>query len=209
MNKKIFLLVGFSLLSVGCNPHTAIPVQTSTSQVYDNSYMKVTIPAGWTVTAVSKNPAAVNITKDNYILYINTQASQASGVTGGRFAEIATGAPSADAVMLEQPSPPCGTSETSVATTNHPRVDLYINASDKKSYCAVPSTGKTVWYFSYIANKIPSGYFNYYRDGQAAAYVITMAYNSKNINSFPQKDSPTLKTTLSEMTAIIQSLQIK
>lgn len=213
------------------NTQTPIPTPTFTprSQVYGNQYMKVTIPAGWTAKQANKtiyygncvnkenctttpkvepNPAAVNITKGNYILYINTQASQASGVIGGRFGEIAGGAPSADAVVIKQPNE-CGTSETNSALLGHPRIDLYVSPQDKQTWCNVP-TSKTVWFFSYIADKAAGGYFNYYVEGQGpTGYVITMAYNSKDVNNFPVKNSPTLNSMLNEMTAIVKSLEIK
>src|SRR3989344_3193736 len=59
------------------------------SQVYDNQYMKVIIPAGWSAKQATNNPAALNITKGNYILFVNARAGQASGVEGGRFEEYA------------------------------------------------------------------------------------------------------------------------
>ena len=192
----------------------------SQSKIYENQYMKVTVPGGWkaaeavktvyngSVAVKSPNPAAVNITKGNYTLYINTQASQASGAEGGRFAEIAMGAPSADAVVTEQPSPPCGTSENHPAILDHPRVDLYVSSKDKTDYCNVPTNGKTVWYFSYITNS-SNGYFNYYKNDTPPGFVITMAYNSKTVNSFPVKGSMELNQALDDMTTIIKSLDIK
>lgn len=188
--------------------------------VYENQFMKVVIPAGWKATTAIKivyngnveeksaNLAAVNITKGNYILYINVQASQASGVEGGRFAEIAMGAPSADAVVTQQPNPPCGALESHPALLDHPRVDLYVSTQDKKDYCNAPTGNKTVWYFSYITNSNNS-YFNYYKNGEAPPFVITMAYNSKDVNKFPSKGSAELNTTLGEMTNIVKSLEIK
>ena len=96
---------------------------TDTSVVYENDYLKLTIPAGWKATEAPQtnyqgncgsgktdctivptlvpNPGAVNITKGNYILYINTQAGHASGVEGGRFSEIAYGAPSVTATLKD------------------------------------------------------------------------------------------------------------
>src|SRR3990167_6240843 len=135
------------------------------ASVYENNYLKITLSDGWTSSdAVMKtygeegektlpNPAAVNITKGNYILYINANAQQASGVEGGRFAEIAMGAPSADAVVTVQPSEPCGTSETVRVgeLVNSPyagelaRFDWYVSSSDKSEFCAAPKNA-SVWY---------------------------------------------------------------
>lgn len=254
MKKLLLMLPAIALLAAGCNniqptiqtntPATNEQVQTETqsnpnipesstsskSQTYENQYMKLTIPAGWTAKQANKtiyygdcavykdnctttpkvepNPSAVNITKGNYILYINTQASQASGVEGGRFGEIASGAPSADGVVTEWPNPPCGTSESHTAFADRTRGDLYVSNKEKNNYCAVPKNGSTVWYFSYITGP-GDGYFNYYKTGQGLGYVITMAYNSKDVNKLPVVGSAPLKTALDEMTAILQTLVIK
>jgi hypothetical protein len=68
---------------------------TTQSHVFENQYMKFNIPAGWTAKQAMQtiyrgcivkkvaNPSAVNVTKGNYILHINTGASHASGVMGG------------------------------------------------------------------------------------------------------------------------------
>ena len=212
-------------------PQPVLP--TPKIQIYENKFMKVTIPDGWTArqanrtvyygTCVNKencvttpkvepNPPAVNITKGNYILYINTQASQASGAEGGRFAEISMGAPSVDAVIKEQPTTICGISETYPAIIDHPRVDLYVGPQDNSKdtpWCTVPTNGSTVWYFSYITDKNKS-YFNYYnKPNEALGFVVTMAYNSKDENSFPVKGSAELNSMLDEMTGIVKSLEIK
>lgn len=223
----------YSPVSVGTTSTPTPTVLSTTATVYENANFKISILDGWTAReanqtvydgncvnkqnctntpTVSPNPAAVNITKGKYILYINTQASQASGIEGGRFAEIAMGAPSADAVVTEQPSPPCGTSETESALIDSSRVDLYINnQEDVKSqpWCKTPSNDSTVWYFSYITDG--QSYFNYYNasnDG-GLGYVITMAYNSKDINSFPVKGSSELNSALDEMSVMAKSLEIK
>jgi hypothetical protein len=215
MKRILLLVIGLSLLAAACDKAqvTSQLIQSPTppvqNQVYDNAYMKLAVPSGWTATQVPANPAAVNITKDKYILYINTQATQASGVLGGRFVEIAAGSPSADAVVTEQPSPPCGNSETVPSSSNLNRINLYINNQTKEPYCKAPSNGKTVWYFSYIIEKQMTGYFNYYDPGLGKGYVITMSYNSGDVNNFPEKDSKGLNSALDEMASIAGSLEIK
>jgi hypothetical protein len=195
------------------------PADEVKSTTFENDYMKLTLPEGWTAEPVSgplqpnsdssiaPSGSAVNITKGNYILYINTEAKQASGVEGGRFSEISQGAPSADTVITSQPSPQCGTAEIDTAFLDFKRADLFVSSQDKKDYCAVPTNGKTVWYFSYLTRG--QGYFNYYKSGEAPALVVTMSYNSKTINNFPVKGSAELNTALSDMTAITESLQLK
>ena len=184
--------------------------QKNQNTVYENQYMKIVLPAGWTAKRPGHIPTAVNITKNNYILYISTQASQASGVEGGRFDEIAMGAPSADAVVTQFPTPPCGKGESSPASDGHTRIDLYVSKADSKSqeWCNAPLSGATVWYFSYITD-VAGGYFNYYVPGQNRALVVTMAYRSKDVNRLPLKGSAELSSMLSEMTSIVGSLTVK
>jgi hypothetical protein len=210
---KFTILCGLNfLLLVGQGtaqqPSKAQPDSQNT--VYENQYMKLVLQPGWKATRPRRIPAAVNITKGNYILYINTQASQASGVEGGRFSEIGMGAPSVDAVVTVQPSPPCGTQESKPVVAPYTRSDLYVSKADSKSndWCSAPSNGATVWYFSYITDAA-GGYFNFYVPGQNRALVITMAYRSKNVDSFPVKGSAELTSALSEMTSMVNSLKIK
>lgn len=220
-------------------PPAVVPPSTEpVSRVFENEYMKVTVPAGWkleelvqtsqdqqynkatgtttkTGEPITIKTGAVNITKDNYILYIHPHASQASGVTGGRFAEIAMGAPSADAVVTEQPSPPCG-QEVEGAVNIDPappsdaltRKDLYVSSTSKTDYCAVPTNGKAVWYFSYLTDYM-KGYINYFKAGELPGYVITMAYNSKDVNALPQKGTAELTAALADMTGIVKTLVLK
>jgi hypothetical protein len=184
--------------------------QNDQNLAYENEYMKVVLLPGWTAKSPRRHPGAVNIARGNYILYINTQASQASGVQGGRLDEIAMGAPSADAVITTWPSPPCGKAESRPARDPHTRVDLFVSKADSKSQeqCNAPSSGATVWYFSYITDAA-GGYFNFYVPGQNRALVVTMAYSSKDVNSLPAKGSTELNSMLSEMTSIVNSLKIK
>jgi len=202
----IFLLLAESSQGAAQQSPSAQPKDA----VYENQYMKLVLPAGWTAKPPRRAPGAVNITKGNYILYINTQASQASGVEGGRFAEIAQGAPSSDAVVTEYPTPPCGKGESSPAFDQHTRIDLYVSKADATSqtWCNAPSSGATVWYFSYITDAA-GGFFNFYVPGQNRALVVTMAYRSKDVNRLPVKGSTELNSMLSEMTSIVKSLQVK
>jgi hypothetical protein len=199
------------------------------NKTFENQYLKVNLVAGWTAKAVSNTSGAVNITKGNYILYVSTQTSQASGVEGGRFAEISMGAKSADAVNVAPPAPECGTRKETKVNPKLLRSDLFVSSKEKHEYCRTPANGKNVWYFSYLTTSKSAGYFNYYRIQKNTSllladlretpseefgendtgWVITMAYNSKNINSFPEKDGSGLKTALNQMSLMVNSLKIK
>jgi hypothetical protein len=97
------------------------------------------------------------------------------------------GSPSADTVVTVQPSQPCGNSETASLTPDLNRVDWFVGPTDKTPYCNVPAS-KTAWYFSYV-NHPAGGYFNYYDEVAGKGYVITMSYNSEDVNSYPEKGS--------------------
>ena len=211
-------------------------------KIFSNQYMTFTVPTGWTVEeanhsvynedCVSKkicttpaqankiepNPAAVNITKGNYILYINTRTGQSSGVEGGRFSEIAGGAPSVDAVENEAPAEPCEMSSVvsamNVNGISGQRTDFYTGSNNRSGMCKTPANGKEVWYFSYFgavtSPDTGAGYFNYYNvpDIQLIGWVVTMAYNSEDVNSLPVKGSADLNQALSDMSGILKTLKI-
>lgn len=202
------------------------PTSTSTtvtqSKIYSNQYMTVTIPAGWSYseayetiqnktydkktnqtylvgTPVTRKTGAINIMKNNYILYINPQATPVGGAEGGRLSEIGMGAPSFDAVAINPPQPPCETPIQGPTVQDFRRYDLYVSSANTKGECNKPSSG-TVWYFSYLSRD--GGYFN-------GNLVITMAYNSRDVNMLPKKGSATLNTMLAEMTSIAGTLEVK
>ncbi len=194
--------------------------ETAKTTVYENDKLSIAIPEGWTATIATPdvnakgdgtnnqpNPAAVNITNGLWILYINVDASQASGVEGGRFAEIAMGAPSVDAVVTVQPNE-CGTTTRTPAFDNYTRVDYTINYSLANDVCKAPTNRQTVWFFSYLTSP-GNGYFNDYVLGQNPGLVVTMAYNSKIVNDFPVAGSTELNAALKEMTDIASTLKIK
>jgi hypothetical protein len=192
------------------SPTTDATLPLAQSQVYHNQYIKVTIPAGWSAQQAVNNPAALNITKGNYILFINARANQASGVEGGRFEEYAGGAPSVDALIVEHSGGPCGKSETSTINANEvstERKDYYVSSNDSGQFCRKPTINSILWYLSVVGNGF--NYFNVPDYSGAVGWVATMAYNSKVINSFPVKNSSELNQILSEMTSVIKTLTIK
>ena len=188
---------------------TTTPTAVTQSKVYSNQYLSVTIPAGWSYSTTQSG--AINITKNNYILYINPQASQASGVEGGRFSEIAHGAPSVGAVLpgYDDSNGECGIREINQIPVIGSRTDLFSGPSTD-ACTNKPSDGSTAWYFSYISKT--GGYFNERTgcsvDVNPCQYVITMAYDSKDVNKLPRKGNAMLNAMLSEMTSIAKTLVI-
>ncbi len=134
---------------------TAIPEPTETTRVYGNEFFRISLLSGWDVEPAggAPNTGAVSIRKDKYILYVNPRAQQASGVEGGRFSEIAMGAPSADAVITEHPVPPCADPVNGGVFGDWQRKDLYVDSATTASWCNKPVPGKQVWYFSYITTE--------------------------------------------------------
>lgn len=230
---QLVLPVAPAVQSPVAEPPVVSPSSTEpVDQVFENEYMKVTVPVGWkleeltqtlqdqkynkdtsTTTKVGEpvttKTGAVRLTKDSYILYIHPQAGQASGVTGGRFGEITQEAPSVNAVITEWPSSPCGKEAVTQLANGWQRNDIFLTSADKKDWCNVPAAGKTVWYFSYFTTP-KGGYINYYgsQDGPTG-WVITMAYNTADVNTLPQKGTPELTTALTDMTGIVKTLELK
>lgn len=175
---------------------------SSSSITYENSYLKIKIPTDWTYSATPSG--SLNITKGNYILFINPYFQQASGVQGARYAEIAQGAPGSDLVVKSYPADPCGSKETNELNSLK-RSDYYISSSETSENCNTPTTGEK-WYFSYVSDG--NGYVTYYQDS-TASYVITMTYKTTNVAGLPDKNDSDLKQRLDEMSEIIKTLELK
>jgi hypothetical protein len=227
MNKTIAWVVAIIIVAGGiwyfASHRTAVAPEnnnsTSTlsgsSSTYENQYIKIQLASGWTAQSASSanHEGAVNITKGNYILYISPNATQASGVTGGRFAEIAMGSPSADLVIKSWPANPCGTNDKVTVDSTYFRVDEYISKSVTDQNCNKPTATSTLWYFGYLTTS-KGGYFNYYSNQTSTsspprALVTTMSYQASDINSLPPKGSSDLNQALADIDSMLKTLQIK
>jgi len=124
-----------------------------------------------------------------------------------RTQEIALGAPSSDAVIKTQPSEPCMIPETNTSYGKFLRQDLYVNKSNSSDNCNAAASGSTNWYFSYFNQGM--GYINYYSTKPDTGWVITLAYNSTNVNNLPVKNSPTLTSIFNQVTNILGTLKLK
>lgn len=178
---------------------------------FSNSLMKVSFPSSWKYSETKEG--ALNLVKNNYILYIHPNVSQASGVEGGRFAEIAQGAPGAELVVTEWPSEPCGNKGSKTLTSVLERTDYYVNKMTKSSSCNAPSNDKSVWYFSYITSQ-GDGYFGdasklNSKLSPSRQFVITMTAKANSINNLPSEDDSVLASMLAEMSDIVKTLELK
>ncbi len=180
------------------------------TKAFENQYLKITLNQGWEIKEIGDS---VNITKNNYILYIDPNTTQASGVEGGRFSEIAQGAPGVDLVITIHPSEPCGTSEEKNISNKLTRLDYYISSADASETCNAPSSADKLWYFSYITTK-NNGYFGDPTKLNSSItpprqFVITLSYKTDNINNLPKNNSTELIRALNEMAEIVNSIVLK
>ncbi len=200
---------------------------TSTqSQVYENQYMKVSIPTGWSYGATQNG--AINITKNNYVLYINPNTGGSVGPVDD-LSGLTNGSPSGDLVLKTEPyrGVTCGDFAQSNVTSKLARFDGYINNNGRKVeggrvLCDAPATDNIVWYFSYITTVNDKDNWIYignrcYMNGidssteacQSKTFAITMSYKTNMINNLPSEGSSELQRMLGEMTNIAKSVQFK
>lgn len=230
-NNKLFLLlcavllVQFSFSSCQTNQGedttsslttvdtTTIAAAQPKSDYFENEQLKIQVANGWQVTTTDKSHA-VNIEKDNYVLFINPEYTPAGGPEGGRFSGIAMGAVGADLVITSHPSPPCGENRTEKITDKLSREDYFIGKNmNLPDYCATPTHDDAVWYFSYIHTRL--GYAGWVADVMPSVtdeewlFAGTMTYIAQSIDELPKKGSDALETHLKEMSEMVKSLEIK
>lgn len=193
-------------------------VEEKPSTLFSNEHLEISVLPNWKAKELASG--AINITSGNYILYINPFTSQASGVEGGRFSEIAQGAPGVELVLKSHPANPCGTHENTETTNKYNRqivrTEYFVSSDSIKGdeNCNTPDNLKNVWYFSYITTK-GDGYF---AKGEKFnppivnpdwQFVVTMSYNAKNINELPEQSSKELKKMIQQMTEMVQGMKLK
>lgn len=175
----------------------------NSTQIFKNKYLSIEVPNDWTIHELKNG--SVNIEKNNYILYINPHFQQASGLKGGRFDEIANGAPSADLVTIFHPAEPCSDLvKTSIG--DFTRVNVYVDKNSDSNLCKKPSDNKTHWYFSYYTNG--NGYLNYINGQDQYSFVITLSIKVDSVNKLPTPNDPTLSQVWKATDAMINSLKI-
>lgn len=169
---------------------------------FSNEFLSFKYPSDWEVT---KTGGGANIIRGNYILYVNPNYSQASGVRGARLSEIASGAPGADIVLTVHPAyeGSCGSTEK-ISIDKKARNDLFVSVYGTGAQCNLPTDNQTHWYFSFVNTDF--GYVNYYKDGQVLSYVITMTYKTDDVNKLPVKGSVDLENNLEIMTEIVKTM---
>ena len=169
---------------------------------FENQYLTIVVQAGWTVRE-SADPA-LNLTHGKYVLSINPMFTHASGVTCGRFSEITRGMLSVDAVMgnVDQPA---GGWECSASSSKNLVVNktislgnLYTDSSKSGHGCIFPASGRSLWFGSLFCG-----------EGSESEYTITMAYDTANVNSLPDKHSSDLQQVLRDVATMLKTLNLK
>jgi hypothetical protein len=175
----------------------------SSARTFENSYVKMTILPGWTVTS---SPPEVKVTQGKYVLIINPIYQHASGVEGGRFGEATSAMPSVNAVRADVEGPwgtTCaldGPGEDLVINANLSLSNLYTNEtkSNVNDGCKFPSDGQSVWFGSL-----------YVGAGSESEYTITLAYDTSDVNELPTKGAPELTQVLNDAKTMLKTLQLK
>ena len=194
----IFLAVTL-LISAGALAGRSSP---DTGRRLDNQYLTMTILSGWTV-----GPSAdqkLNLTRGKYLLTINPTFAHASGIEGGRFSEIVEGMPSVGAVTgnVDQPasSDECALypSEALKVTKEIALSNLYTDSSKTGNGCVFPTGGPPVWLGSFFSG-----------GGPESDYMITLSYNTTDVNGLPRKGSAQLTQVFAEVAAMLKSLRLK
>jgi hypothetical protein len=244
MKKLILLGSAVLVLAAGCNSKPVAPASTSSvssnqtpavaqnvmpnstnatspkavASTFTDENLSINVLPGWTAkqSTVAALPEAVNITKGNYILYINPLFGHASGIEGGRFTEVVSGMPSLDLVManVEQPSNASDCASVTygdlIVTNTLKLTDLYTNSLKQGAGCVFPSGNQPVWFGAY-ANGTADTIFG--RTSVAGSttndFVITVAYNTNNVNNLPKKNDPVLNQTLTDVVTMLKTLRLR
>lgn len=220
---------------------------TTSPAMYEDDRIQVAIPPGWSVEeayvpvyggtteeVVGKMHVGAVLSRGRYRVYLLTHYSQASGIVGGRFGEIAKFvAPMTD---QSEESRPCSDNVWGVptsVTSKLDRIDLYLNIATAKpgvlALCGNPTVGATLWYGSYFTGHCPpdkpvpqdcGGYFLdslFLADkpnagaGKSMNYemVFTVSYAANKADLLPHKGDPQLNRILGEASAIVRSIKFK
>ena len=189
----VSILLFYAMITVAQN-------SSSASHSFENQYVKMTIPPGWTVTS---SPPEVKVTHGKYVLVINPIYDHASGVEGGRFEEVTAGMSSVEAVRAEVLQPSwilCAKSDVAVITETLSLGNLYTDdtKANVENGCKFPADGKTAWFGSYFAG-----------EGSESEYTITLAYDTTDVNELPKKGAPQLTQVLNDAKTMLKTLELK
>jgi len=195
-----FILCGLSALSAA-QSHQSPIARAQTGEKFESPYLTMTIVPGWAVTPSTDQE--VRVTHGKYVLSINPIFTHASGVTCGRFPELA-GMPSVEAVMANVDQPAGGvecsqsSSQPTIINKSMSLSNLYTDRSKSENGCTFPASEHPVWFGSVFCGV-----------GSESEYAITLGYDTDNVNALPAKDSAELKNVFIDVVEMLKTLNLK
>lgn len=197
---------------------------------YKDDKIGVQAPGSWQISILrweNTSPMGAELRKGNYTLRLCTGCGQASGVVGGRFAEIALLVQ--PWARIEEPSGPCGTEQRTPVTGALERVDFWFRrnpnqeADDENRFCRQPKTTDTLWYGSYFAERCSpdgkraypecGGYFLHpgwltRKSDDIDELAFGLTYHTSDLDRLPRRNDAGLKKILDEAAGIVRSVRI-
>ena len=169
------------------------------SRTFSNQFLTIAISPEWT--ARSENQI-LDITHGKYILSINPMFTHASGITGGRFPEIAARMPSVDAVMrhVDQPAGgwECSQTETILVSSTISGSNYYTDKSKTGNECTFPLDPQPAWFGSFFGDR-----------SSESEHTITLSYDTTDVNKLPKRDSQELRGIFRDVVAMLKTLRLK
>ncbi|HEY7097308.1 MAG TPA: IPT/TIG domain-containing protein [Terriglobales bacterium] len=178
--------------------------QPSSTPVYrfDNDYLTIEVLRGWKTESVKEQ--VVTLRHGKYLLEINPIFLHASPVEGGRFDELLGNKPSVNAVMQNIDRPAGGfecsepKAKPTIVTKDMSLANLYTDSARTNYGCVFPRRGRSVWFGSAISGK-----------ASESDYVITLTYDSMDVNELPAEGSPELRKVFADVVRMLKSLHMK
>lgn len=174
-------------------------VSSGRSRTFSNQFLTITILPGWTTRPADPT---LDILHGKYILSINPIFSHASGITGGRFPEIAARMPSVDAVMkrVDQPAGGwvCSQADTMNVSSTISGSNYYTDKSKAGNGCNFPLDPKPAWFGSFFGDR-----------SVVTEHTITLSYDTTDVNKLPKRGSQELRAVFRDAVAMLKTLSLK
>lgn len=195
----------------GANPKADSPLQrdstnvnqsagsSAKSRTFSSELLTITILPDWTARPAEPT---LDILHGKYILSINPIFRHASGVTGGRFPEIAARMASVDAVMhnVDQPAGgwECSQGDRTIVTSTISGSNFYTDKSKTGNGCNFPLDSQPAWFGSFFGDR-----------SVETEHTITLSYDTSDVNKLPKRDSQELRGVFRDVLAMLKTLSLK
>lgn len=182
--------------SAKVNQSAASPAK---SRTFSSELLTITILPGWTARPAEPT---LDILHGKYILSINPIFRHASGVTGGRFPEIAARMASVDAVMHDVDQPAggweCSQGDRTIVTSTISGSNFYTDKSKTGNGCNFPLDSQPAWFGSFFGDR-----------SVETEHTITLSYDTSDVNKLPKRDSQELRGVFRDVVAMLKTLGLK